>query len=152
MIDHQIDDMIHALGVTVKYAELPPDRDGEYIHSRRLIRLQHGMAPRLHRVVKTHECAHAVFEDVTSKFGPVNAKQERRADEWAALMLIRLTDYMRAEILHGGHPGAMAIELNVTVDLLEVFRSMLLAVGDRTYVQPRMGAGQWSTVIYTGGN
>lgn len=150
MIDDHIDDILHALGVRIEYVELPPDRDGEYIHAKKLIRLQIGMAPRLHRCVKTHECGHAVFEDVKSKFGPVNAKQERRADEWAALMLIRLTDYMRAEIIHGGHPGAMAVELGVTVDMLNVYRGMLLVVGDRTYLRPRMGAGQWSTLVEAG--
>jgi hypothetical protein len=143
MIDDYIYEAIAVLGVRIVYTDLPPDRDGEYLHRRKLIRLQIGMEHRLHRCVLAHECCHAVFEDVTSKFGPVNAKQERRADEWAALRLVSLTDYMRAEIIHGGHEGAIAVELNVTVDLLRVFRSMLLVVGERTYVQPRMGAGQW---------
>jgi len=143
LIDDDIDDTIRALGVRVEYAELPPDRDGEYIHARRLIRLQRGMTRRLHRCVKMHEVAHAVFADQKSQFGPVNAKQERRADEWAALMLIGLPEYMRAEILHDGHAAAMAVELDVTLDILEAFRRTLLVVGDRTYVQPRMGGGQY---------
>jgi hypothetical protein len=143
MSGQYIYDTLDALGVTVKYVDMPPDRDGEYIHRRRLIRLQRGMAHRLHRSTLWHECAHAVFADVPSKFGPVNAKQERRADEWAALRLISLTDYMRAEIIHDGHAEAMAVELDVTIDLLIAFQRTLLVVGDRTYVRPKMGAGQF---------
>jgi hypothetical protein len=147
LIDDDLDDMIHALGVRVEYVEMPPDRDGEYLHGRRLIRLQRGMARRLHRWVKAHECGHAVHAHQATRFGPVNAKNERQADEWAALRLITLPAYKRAEILHNGHTGAMAVELDVVVDAVEVFRSMLLTVQDEhgmhTYLQPRMGDGQW---------
>lgn len=142
--DQFIYDTIHALGVRVVDAELSADRDGEYLHRKRLIRLQPGMASRLHRSVLAHECAHAVFADVPSKFGPVNAKQERRADEWAALLLIDLPGYMRAEIIHDGHEEGMAVELDVTVDLVQAFRRRLLVVGGRTYVQPKMGASQYA--------
>jgi len=135
---------LEAMGVRVEHAELPPDRDGEYLHSRRLIRLQEGMPLRLLRSVLAHECAHAVFEDVPSKFGPVNAKQERRADEWAALRLIEVDEYRRAESLHHGHVEAMAVELNVIVDLVEAFQRILLRIGDTVYVAPKMGAGQYA--------
>lgn len=141
--DAQIYDALEGLGVRIEYADLALDRDGEYLHRRRLIRLQQGMPHRLQRSVLAHECAHAVFGDVPSKFGPVNAKQERRADEWAALRLIRLEDYRRAEIIHSAHPEAMAVELNVTVDLVDSFRRLLARVGDAVYLVPRMGAGQW---------
>lgn len=148
MTEDELDATIHALGVRIEYTDLPPDRDGEYLHHKRLIRLQRGLATRLRRCVKAHECAHAVFADVESRFGPVNAKAERRADEWAALRLIALAAYKRAEILHEGHIGGMAIELNVTTDLLEVYRAMLLVVedadGTRTYVKPGIGDGQWA--------
>lgn len=144
MTDQFIHETLTALGVRIAYVELPADRDGEYHHRRRLIRLQSGMARRLHRSVLAHECAHAVFADVPSKFGPVNAKQERRADEWAALRLITLPDYMRAEILHDGHDEGMAVELDVTLDLVDAYRRTLLVMGDRTYVQPKMGAGQFA--------
>jgi hypothetical protein len=143
VIDLQMYEALDALGVRVEHVNLPRDRDGEYIHRRRLIRLQEGMPERLHRSVLAHECAHAVFEDVPSKFGPVNAKQERRADEWAALRLMSIEAYRHAETLHQGHVEAMAVELNVIVDLVEAFQRILLRIGDTVYVQPRMGAGQW---------
>lgn len=141
--DHHILDILDALGVVVVHADLPADRDGEYIHRKRVIRLQRGLPHRLRRSVLAHECAHAVFADVPSKFGPVNAKQERRADEWAARRLISLPAYMRAEILHDAHDEGMAVELDVSIDLIEAYRRTLLVIGDRTYVQPKMGSGQW---------
>ncbi len=136
--------MVDALGLTVEYADLPSDRDGEYDHDRKLIRLQRGMSPRLHRSVLAHEIAHAVFADVPSMFGPVNAKQERRADEWAALRLISIDEYRHAESLHHGHVEALAVELGVTVDLIEAFQRILLRVDEAVYVQPRQGAGQYA--------
>lgn len=135
--------MLEAMGIAVEYADLPPDRDGEYIHDRKLIRLQRDMATRLHRSVLAHECAHAAFADVPSMFGPVNRKQERRADEWAALRLIDVHDYKRAETIHHGHTEALAVELGVTVDLIEAYQRILLRTEDAVYLQPREGAGQW---------
>lgn len=141
--DRQIHDALADLNVTIRYADLPDDRDGEYIHSRRLIRLRRGMTDRLHRSVLAHECAHAVFGDTPSFFGPVTAKQERRADEWAALRLISPEEYRHAEALCHGHTGAMAVELHVIVDLVEAYQRILTRIGDTVYVDAKMGAGQW---------
>ena len=143
MSDEWIRETLHMLGVRVRYADLPDDRDGEYLHHRRLIQLQRGMSRRLHRSVLAHECAHAVFGDQPSQFGPVSAKQERRADEWAALRLIDLDAYKSAESLHDGHIDGMALELDVTTDIVEAFRRLLVRFGDTVYLRPRLGAGMW---------
>lgn len=140
----QIWGMLDAMGMAVEYTDLPHDRDGEYLHDYGLIRLQRDMPARLQRSVLAHECAHAVFADVPSMFGPVNRKQERRADEWAALRLVTVDDYKRAEAIHHGRADAMAVELNVTLRLVEAYQRVLLRVGDTVYVAPRMGAGQYS--------
>lgn len=76
-------------------------------------------------------------------FGPRNALQERRADEWAALRLIDIDDYKLAERMHDGHAEAIAVDLDVTVDIVDAFRRILQRFGDTVYVRPRMGAGQW---------
>lgn len=89
-------DMADALGVTIDYVELHM-RDGEYRHDLRRIRLREGMTPRKERSVLAHELAHAIWGDVPSKFGPINARQERRADEWAALQLIAPEAYRESE-------------------------------------------------------
>lgn len=136
-------DMADALGVTVEYADLT-DRNGEYRHDLKRIRLRRGMTLRLERSVLAHELAHAVFEDVPSRFGPVNAKQERRADEWAALRLITPHDYRTAESHWDGHAAAMAYDLGVTTKVVAAFQRVLARIGDTVYVDPRMGAGQWA--------
>lgn len=141
--DDQIHEALTALGVRIDYVHMPADRDGEYIHAKRLIRLRAGMATRLHRSVLAHECAHAVFGDEPSMFGPVNAKQERRADEWAALRLIRREDYKTAEAIHHGHAGAIAHDLGVVRSIVEAYQRVLLRIGDTVYVKPKMGAGMW---------
>lgn len=141
--DQQLLEMLAALGVSVEYAQPAHGRDGEYFHDRKLIRLRPKMSERLHRSVLAHETAHAVFGDVPTLFGPVNAKQERRADEWAAMRLIDLRQYQRAEHLHDGHAGAIAQELGVVRSIAEAYARVLLRIGDFTYVDAKMGAGQY---------
>ncbi|MDQ1206172.1 ImmA/IrrE family metallo-endopeptidase [Microbacterium sp. SORGH_AS_0862] len=143
-MDEHILETLEILRVRVRVVDdLPDDRDGEYLHRRRIIRLRAGMARRLHRSVLAHECAHAVFADEPTMFGPRNALQERRADEWAALRLIDIDDYKLAERMHDGHAEAIAVDLDVTVDIVDAFRRILQRFGDTVYVRPRMGAGQW---------
>jgi len=134
------------LGVKVEYAALGT-RDGEYRHDLRLIRLQHGMTARLERSVFAHELGHAAFEHSPTMFGPMHAKQERMADEWAALHLIALEQYQRAEALHDGHVSAMAFELGVIGRLVDCYRNLLTRIGDSTYLLAKMGAGQWRARI-----
>lgn len=141
--DRMLVDMLTSLEVSVEYVQLGDDRDGEYIHQLRTIRLRPGMTERLHRSVLAHETAHAVFADEPSMFGPVNRKQERRADEWAALRLVDHDAYKRAELIHHGHAGAIAHELGVVRSIVEAYQRILLRVGDTVYVKPREGAGQW---------
>ncbi|WP_431792140.1 ImmA/IrrE family metallo-endopeptidase [Microbacterium paraoxydans] len=137
-------DALDALGVRVEFCDLPPDRDGEYVHDRRLIRIQHDLRYRRYVSTLAHECCHAVFGDVPTMFGPLNAKQERRADEWAAMQLIDPHDYRVEEARHDGHLEAMAIALRVTTDIVEAFRRVLVRIGEDVYVNPKMGAGQWA--------
>lgn len=140
-------EMLDALAVRVEFDEVGSDRDGEYDHDERLIRIQHDLMLRSYVSTLAHETCHAVFADVRTMFGPVNAKQERRADEWAARFLIPLDAYRREEARHEGHPEAMAIALGVTVELVEAFRRILLRVGDTVYVAPRMGVGGYRSRI-----
>lgn len=142
-IDHYLLDLADQAGVTIEYANLARGRDGEYIHHRKLIRLRPGMSSRLHRSVLAHELAHAAFADVPSQFGPVHAKQERRAEEWAALRLIDLEDYRHLEQIHHGHAGAIALDLGVMRSIVLAYQGLLERIGDTTYLRPKMGAGNW---------
>lgn len=128
--------------LTIEYTKLPDDRDGEYLCDEAKIFLRPGMHARLHRSVLAHELAHAAFGDRPTYFGPVHAKQERRAEQWASLRLIDVDAYRHAEDLHGGHLGAIAVELGVMRRTVVAYQEVLLRVGQHVYVQPREGAGQ----------
>lgn len=142
----KLEDMAGALGVTIEYVDLLT-RDGEYRHDLKRIRLRSGMTMRKEICALAHELAHAVWGDVPSKFGPVNAKQERRADEWAALLLIAPERYRTAEEQWDGHLGAMAYDLGVTTKIVTAFQRVLARIGDTVYVDSRMGTGQWAQKV-----
>ncbi|MFB7843591.1 hypothetical protein [Microbacterium sp. NPDC056052] len=143
-IDSYLADLVEQAGITIEYKRPREGRDGESFVDRKLTRLRPGMHARLHRCVLAHELGHHAFGHHPSPFGPVHAKQERAAEEWGALRLISLDDYRHVEEIHGGHVGAMALDLGVMRSTLEAFRSVLLRVGDTAYVQPRLGRGQYS--------
>lgn len=133
-----------ALGVRVIFADLAHlGRDGDYNAKTNTIRLQEGMTRRLERSVLAHELGHAVCGDVPSKFGPVNAKQERRADEWAALRLIDHDHYREVEYLRDGKVSLMAQDLDVIVEIVRAYQRVLQRIGDSVYVGGRMGSGQY---------
>lgn len=142
--DAYLHDLAAMMRVTIEYTgNLPADRDGDYCHERRRIRVRDRLHARHARSVLAHELGHAAFGHVRSRFGPVNAKQERMAEEWAALRLIAVDDYRAAEEAHRGHPGAIALELGVMRSTVDAFRGLLARLGDVTYVDPRMGTDQW---------
>jgi len=143
-IDEYLADLADQAGIRVEYARLRHGIDGEYSHARNLIRLRPGMNARLHRSVLAHELGHAAYAHRPSKFGPVHAKQERSAEEWAALRLISPADYRHVEDLHAGHPGAMATELGVMKSIVIAYQGLLARLGDTVYVAPKMGAGVWA--------
>ncbi|WP_052961330.1 MULTISPECIES: ImmA/IrrE family metallo-endopeptidase [unclassified Leucobacter] len=138
-------DILDSLGVTVEYVNLEHlDRDGEYDHDLKLVRLQRDMAPRLHTFKLGHETCHALNGDVPSLFPHFDAKMERRADEWAATRLIAPERYREVEALRDGHVASMAHDLGVVSEAVEVYQQMLERIGDAVYLHPRMGVGQWS--------
>lgn len=52
---------------------------------------------------------------------------ERRADQWAAQLLISPAEYRAAEALVGSSVGALAYELEVTPETIEVWRECFKA-------------------------
>lgn len=120
-----------------------PTRGG-YHDGHKLIRINPGQSWRVTRSYLAHEVGHAVFRDTPSPYGPVRMKQERRAWAWAARYLITPEAFAEAEHARGGHAPAMAYDLGVTVELIDAFSATLQRIGDVTYVEPKMGAGQWT--------
>ncbi|MCK2037450.1 ImmA/IrrE family metallo-endopeptidase [Microbacterium sp. SSW1-49] len=120
-----------------------PTRGG-YDHSALTIRLAPGMSVRTTTSVLAHELGHATLGHTVSAHPEVRARQERRADEWAARLLISPEAYAAAEAVRGPHRASLAFELGVTVELVEAYQRMLQRIGTSVYVAPRMGAGQWA--------
>nr|WP_240921360.1 ImmA/IrrE family metallo-endopeptidase [Microbacterium excoecariae] len=136
--------MVHRLGLTLEYADLAHlEHDGDFQPSTGRLRLQEGLPHRIERSVLAHELAHVIYGDTPTPFGPVAWKQERRADEWAALRLISKEDYKLAELVRDGHAPAMAHDLDVSLDLVRAYQRVLLRTDVAVYVRPRMGLGQW---------
>ncbi len=127
----------------VKVIERRGGKPGGYHAGTTTIRLHPGMSWRVSRSILAHELAHHIFGDTPTPYGPVRAKQERRANEWAARRFITPSTYAAAEANHHGHLPAMAYELGVTLELIEAYKQMLTRIGDATYVAPRMGIGQF---------
>lgn len=110
----------------------------------RTIHLRPGGRGRVQRSVLAHEIAHHVLGHRPTDIGVLRARQERAANEWAALILITPDAYAAAEQLRDGHPSAIACDLHVADELVIIYRSLLLRTDLGVYVDPRMGAGQWA--------
>lgn len=88
---------------------------GEYVHHCRLIRLHPDMPRRQARSVLCHELRHAEAEDVG-----YSLRQEFLADTRAARLLIDYRDLADAMVLHDQHKSAVAVELGVSLDMVDV--------------------------------
>lgn len=105
-----------------------PDLWGYYDHSRRIIVLRLDLTPYEMRSAMAHELAHAFYGDSCS-----SASNERRAERYAAQLLIDPEDYARAEA-GGSDIWAIADDLRVTVELVQTYRDQCLQrLGGRTY-------------------
>lgn len=107
------------------------------------IRVTPGLSARATSSVIAHELGHAMLGHTPTADPSIRARQERRADEWAARLLIDADAYAEAERARGTHPASLAYDLGVTVEIVTAYQRLLRRVGDTTYVGPRMGRGQW---------
>lgn len=133
------------LGLRVVHA--PNDHRSGYDTGDNTIHLRPGMPQRFTRSVLAHEIAHHLLGHRPTSLGVLRARQERAANEWAALRLINVHDYARAEQLRDGHLDSMAHDLNVAPELVAVFRDRTARIGDFVYIDPREGAGQYAHKI-----
>lgn len=116
----ELETMATHLGITITTHNGPPK--GRYQPG--VISLSRNMGNLNLRCTLAHELGHAVHADDPHATGWLKARQECRADEYAARLLIDTTEYQLAEHLHGPHPGAIAAELGVTVHLVQVWRRL----------------------------
>lgn len=106
------------MGVTLRRHNGGPA--GWYDHRRRVISTRRGMSIAMYRSVLAHELGHAHFRDVPVH-GIYTARQERRADHYAAHLLIDPDEFRDACVWHADHLGAVADELEVTHHLAGIY-------------------------------
>lgn len=97
---------------------------GWYDHHRHIISTRRGQSISQYRSVLAHELGHAAHGDTPTGNGHFDQRQERRADEFAARLLISPTDFESAAVWHHGHLPAIADELEVTHHILKTWQSM----------------------------
>lgn len=115
-----LDLLATAMGVTiVETPQLRPDKNAVYIHHRRMILVRQSLDPWTRRAAVAHELGHAYYGHEV----PDDPRSERRADEFAARLLINSDAYRAAETIHPS-VGAIAHELGVTPHLVEIWRGM----------------------------
>ncbi|MCI2958182.1 ImmA/IrrE family metallo-endopeptidase [Agromyces atrinae] len=96
------------------------------------------LTPIERRSVIAHELGHAYYGHECD-----NRANERQANIYAARLLIEPEAYARAEVL-SSNAHDIADELGVLEILVSTYREHCLhRVGDTTYTDSRMGAGQW---------
>ncbi|BAM26375.1 ImmA/IrrE family metallo-endopeptidase [Corynebacterium ulcerans] len=113
--------LIESLGVSILDThDLPSGIDGMYLHHRKIILIRSSLDTWSHRSTLAHELGHAWYGD--DQHG--DPRLERRADEFAAQILITPDNYRLAENAHNGCLGAIAYELGVTPRILDVWKRL----------------------------
>lgn len=95
---------------------------GWFYPTHQLISLRSDLSWVERRCTLAHELGHATLDHLIPAPAWLEARQEREADEWAARQLISPVEYKAAEMLCDAHPGAIARELGVTVNLVSVWQ------------------------------
>lgn len=115
-------DLASSIGVSL--TEHQAGKKGYYLHYSRTISLRSNLSERALRSTLAHELAHAIHGDELTGLDWMDSKIERRADEFAAQLLITPSEYAVAESHHGPHDDAIAYELGVTRHLLAAWRAL----------------------------
>lgn len=116
------------IGVRVEERRLPSGLCGVYYEPARLIILDESMPDFQRRCTLCHELIHAKHHDpgCGSRYG---LKCERRCRRETALALISPVDYGMAETVYEGNTWMMAVELGVTIQVLNDYRQLLYDSG-----------------------
>lgn len=109
----------------LRLIERPGPSRGGFDPSTSTIRLAPGMSTRTTCSVLAHELAHAVLGHTPTADPTARARQEHRADEWAARLLITPEGYAAAERTRGPHLASLAFELGVTVEIVAAYQRLL---------------------------
>ena len=95
---------------------------GAWLPEANAVTIRHGMDDAETISTIAHELGHAHHGDPAGHLPAF----ERRADEFAARLIISPVEYAAAEIQYGPHPAGIARELGVTKHLVEIFQTLNL--------------------------
>ena len=111
---------------------------GWYDHHRRIISTRRGQSIAQYKSVLAHELGHAAHGDEPTGNGHFDQRQEQRADEYAAHLLINPHDFEASAIWHQDCLPAIADELEVTHHLLRIWMGLFHSgkLNSPTYVSP----------------
>ena len=112
------------MGLTIVSYRLPRDTCGLYDDRRKLILLADWLNQRQRRCMLCHELIHAKHHDsgCGTQYG---LKCERRCRRETALVLISPVNYGMVEQVYEGNTWMMAVELGVTIQVLNDYRQLL---------------------------
>lgn len=113
--------LVEARGLWVEWKPLGAVR-GYYEHHARTITLNSKMPGDLLRSTLAHELGHAHYGHVPNPL--LDERQEQLANRYAADLLITDESYARAERTAGHHRGAIAVELEVALYIVDTWRAM----------------------------
>lgn len=99
---------------------------GYYHHKSRTISTRRGMSITQYRSTLAHELGHAYYGDEPTGNGHYDQRQEARADEYAARLLIPRDEFATAYQWCQGDHQELADELEVTQHLLAVYMRQAL--------------------------
>ena len=113
-----------SMGLTIVSYRLPRDTCGLYNDRRKLILLADWLNQRQRRCTLCHELIHAKHHDsgCGTQYG---LKCERRCRRETALVLISPVNYGMVEQVYEGNTWMMAVELGVTIQVLNDYRQLL---------------------------
>lgn len=112
-------DLAHELGVHLQHHDGGPL--GWYSRSLRTISTRRGLSVWDYKTTLAHELGHAYYGDSMTACGRRHTRQERRADLYAAKLLIDRTQLVDLALWHREDAHGLAIDLEVTPDLLELY-------------------------------
>lgn len=115
-----------SLGIDVCSRSLPGELEGFYHAPTNLIVIDRDMDYTMKRCTLTHELVHWSHGDSTCD-PVIHARIENRARRETATLLVSPADYALAETVYEGDVGRIAVELNVTEQVIDDYRDMILA-------------------------
>lgn len=113
------------LGVTVCSDKLPGDEQGRYVRELNIIIIDRYMSYRVKRCALAHELIHWHHGD-SSCNSITRSRQEHRARRTTASTLILTYEYAQAETEYDGDIYHMALELDVTKQVLKDYQDMVI--------------------------